>query len=142
MEKPIKTSHRCGFWSLFRECVRAGACDVSGCRQKRGGGLRTYHSPHAVRGGGADRVVVGVCCCIDSAVAAWNREDAHSSVTGGRAEHLRTLPRRSRRESTLSSHERNQLLPSPAPRAPTSHKVLQKGEFKGWRIILVFSLSS
>lgn len=41
---------------------------------------RTYHSAHAVRGGGADRVVVGVCCCIDSAVAAWNREDGHWSV--------------------------------------------------------------
>lgn len=30
----------------------------------------TYHGPHTVRGGGANRVVVGVCCCIDSAVAA------------------------------------------------------------------------
>lgn len=43
--------------------------------RKQAAGSRTYHSPHAVRGGGADRVVVGVCCCIDSAVAAWNGEE-------------------------------------------------------------------
>lgn len=34
----------------------------------------TYHGPHAVRGGGAERVVVRVGCCIDSAVAAGETE--------------------------------------------------------------------
>lgn len=45
-------------------------------------------------------------------------------------------------ESTLSSPNTINYFPPWPPGRPTSYKAVQKGEFKGWRIILVFSLSS
>lgn len=51
----------------------------------------THHSPHTVCGSRANRVVVGVCCCIDSAIAA-QREATENTVIDlsltRRAEHL------------------------------------------------------
>lgn len=57
------------------ERVRAGVATFQALDRKEAAVWRTYHGPHAIRGGGADRVVVWVCCCIDSAVAAWKRKE-------------------------------------------------------------------
>lgn len=41
-----------------------------GCRQEQAVLSETYHGPHTVCGCRANRVVIRVCCCIDSAIAA------------------------------------------------------------------------
>lgn len=40
--------------------------------------------------------------------------------------------------NSFKSRRRSVISPRRPPGLPTSHKVLQKGEFKGWRIIRVF----
>lgn len=57
--------------------MRAGVATFQAADRKEAAVSRTYHGPHAVRGGGADRVVVRVRCCIDSAVAAWKTKEGH-----------------------------------------------------------------
>lgn len=54
-----------------------------------------------------------------------------------------SLTRRAEHSMLNARHPLSQLFqvsyfPRRPPGLPTSHKVLQKGEFKGWRIILVF----
>lgn len=53
-------------------CVRVCAlAHVVMCADRKEAAVSdTYHSPHTVCGSRANRVVVGVRCCIDSAIAA------------------------------------------------------------------------
>lgn len=52
----------------------------SGCRREEAALSETYHGPHTVCGSRANRVVVGVCCCIDSAIAAWQEAQRRQSL--------------------------------------------------------------
>lgn len=107
-----------------------------GQRQNQVDVSRTYHSPHTVCGGRANRVVVGVGCCIDSAVAAQREAQRTRSLIHqqrGEQNIYARLFNAQALQSTLSSLERNQFLPLLNLRgSPTLYKVVEKGEFKGW----------
>lgn len=116
---------------LGRVCVLLLWCFRQAADRKQAAVSWTYHSPHAVCGGRANRVVVGVCCCIDSAIAARREAQRTRSLIyhwRGEQNIYACLFNAQPLKSTLSSLEHNQLFPSSASWA--SH-IIQGGSKRG-----------